>query len=26
VTAAASSTTGAYRPYGLDCSGCATRS
>lgn len=26
VTAAGSSTTGTYRPYGLDCSGCATRS
>ena len=26
VTAAVSSTTGTYRPYGLDCSGCATRS
>ena len=26
VTAAGSPTTGSYRPYGLDCSGCATRS
>ena len=26
VTAAGSSTTGTYRPYGMDCSGCATRS
>ena len=26
VTAAGNSTTGTYRPYGLDCSGCATRS
>ena len=26
VTAAGSSTTGTYRPYGTDCSGCATRS
>ena len=26
VTADGSSTTGTYRPYGLDCSGCATRS
>ena len=26
VTAAGSSTTGTYRSYGLDCSGCATRS
>lgn len=26
VTAEGSSTTGTYRPYGLDCSGCATRS
>ena len=26
VTAAGSSTTGTYRPYGLDCSGRATRS
>ena len=26
VTAAGSSTTGSYRPYGMDCSGCATRS
>ena len=26
VTAAGSSTTGTYRLYGLDCSGCATRS
>lgn len=26
VTAAGSPTTGTYRPYGLDCSGCATRS
>lgn len=26
VTAAGSSTIGTYRPYGLDCSGCATRS
>lgn len=26
VTADGSSSTGTYRPYGLDCSGCATRS
>ena len=26
VTAAGSSTTGTVRPFGLDCSGCATRS
>ncbi|WP_417051425.1 peptidoglycan endopeptidase [Dysosmobacter welbionis] len=26
VTAAGSSSTGTIRPYGLDCSGCATRS
>ena len=26
VTAAGSPTTGTYRPYGMDCSGCATRS
>ena len=26
ITAAGGSTTGTYRPYGLDCSGCATRS
>ena len=26
VTAAGSSTTGTMRPFGLDCSGCATRS
>lgn len=26
VTANGSETTGTYRPYGLDCSGCATRS
>lgn len=26
VTAAGSTTTGSYRPYGLDCSGSATRS
>ena len=26
VAAAGSFTTGTYRPYGLDCSGCATRS
>lgn len=26
VTAAGNSTTGTYRPYGMDCSGCATRS
>ena len=26
VTAPGSSTTGTYRPYGMDCSGCATRS
>ena len=26
VTASGSSTSGTYRPFGLDCSGCATRS